>query len=231
MVRRQAKGSSLSAGLHAFDRNRDPPDSQCVQSLLTTTIEQIQGDGRIFTGFEPGWCLIEACGRRFLAFCSCCSASACGRKLRLLIRRKWVPIQRVKTLSISSLDRSLPKVRLEFFLKYEGEGAPIKWEVNDCGEQTRDTPVDHGRDSAMCVQAEIGLTDGRAATVLISVGTLKRGPVDVPSVYGARVTYPGGTIRRLDRLSDLPVELHRPLPKGPKDLPPPVSARLSLSSR
>jgi hypothetical protein len=24
----------------------------------------------------------------------------------------------------------LPKVTLEFFLKYEGEGAPIKWEVN-----------------------------------------------------------------------------------------------------
>jgi hypothetical protein len=31
-----------------------------------------------------------------------------------------------------------------------------------------------------------------------------------------KVTYPGGTIHRLDRLSDLPVELHRPLPKGQK---------------
>jgi hypothetical protein len=32
-------------------------------------------------------------------------------------------IQRVKSLPISSLDRSLPKVTLEFFLSYEG-GAP-----------------------------------------------------------------------------------------------------------
>jgi hypothetical protein len=140
-------------------------------------------------------------------------------------------IQRVKTLPISSLDRSLPKVTLEFFLKYEGEGAPIKWEVNDCGEQTRDTGLDDGRDSARCVQADIGLKDGRAATVLVSVGTFKRGPVDVPNVYSVRVTYPGGTIHRLRRLSDLPVELHRQLPKGPKDLPAPVSALLSLSSR
>jgi len=127
-------------------------------------------------------------------------------------------IQPVKTLLISSLDRSLPKVTLEFFLKYEGEGAPIKWEVNDCDEKTRD----HGRDSAMCIQADIGLKDGRAATILVSVGTFKRGQLDVPTVYGVRVTYPGGTIHRLDRLSDLPVELHRPPPKGPKDLPAPV---------
>ena len=131
-------------------------------------------------------------------------------------------IQRVKTLLISSLDPSLPKVTFEFFLQYEGEGAPIKWEVNDCGEQTRDTVVDHGRDSAMCIKADIGLKDGRAGTVLVSVGTFKRGPVDVPTVYGVRVTYRGGTIHRLDRLSDLPVELHRPPPKGPKDLPAPV---------
>jgi len=81
------------------------------------------------------------------------------------------------------------------------------------------------------VQADFGFKDGRAATVLVSVGRLKKGQVDVPTVHSVRVTYPGGMIRRLDRLSDLPVELHRPLPKGPKDLPSPVSARLSLSSR
>jgi hypothetical protein len=79
----------------------------------------------------------------------------------------------------------------------------------------------------MCVEADIALKDGRAATVVVSVGTFKKGPVDVPTVYGVRVTYPGGTIHRLDRLSDLPVELHRPLPKGPKDLLAPVRARLA----
>jgi hypothetical protein len=135
-------------------------------------------------------------------------------------------IQRVKDLPVSSLDRSLPKIKLEFFLNYEGQGAPIKWGVHDCGEKDRDTTKDQGRDSAMCVEASISLKDGRAATVLISVGTFKRGPVDVPTVYGVRVTDAGGRIQSLDRLSDLPVELHRPLPKGPKDLPAPVRARL-----
>lgn len=130
-------------------------------------------------------------------------------------------IQQVKTLLVSTLDHDLPKVTLEFFLRYEGEGAPIRWKVNECGEQTRDT-VAHGRDSATCVKAEVGLKDGRAVIVLVSVGKFNKGPVYLPSVYGVRVTYPEGTTHRLDRLRDLPVELHRPPPKSPKDLPVPV---------
>jgi hypothetical protein len=79
----------------------------------------------------------------------------------------------------------------------------------------------------MCIQADIDLKEGRAVTVLVSVGTLK----DVPAIYGVRVTDASGTIHRLDRLSDLPVELHRPLPKGPKDLPSPVTAQGLFSAR
>jgi hypothetical protein len=138
-------------------------------------------------------------------------------------------IQRVKTLPVSSLDRSLPKVTLEFFLKYEGEGAPIKWEVNDCGEQTGNRAVDHGRDSAMCVEADIDLKDDRAAAVLVSVGTFKSGPVDVPTVFSVTITDPSGMIRPVRRLSDLPMELHRPQPKWPHDLPVPAGALLSPS--
>jgi hypothetical protein len=111
-------------------------------------------------------------------------------------KREIAAIQRVKTLLISSMDHRLPKVTLEFFLKYEGEGAPIKWDVSDCGEQDQDAVVDHGRDSAMCVRTALGLKDGRAATVLVSIGTFKRGPVDVPTAYGVSVTYPDGTIHR-----------------------------------
>jgi len=132
-------------------------------------------------------------------------------------------IQRVKTLPISSLDDGLPKVTLEFFLNYESEGAAIKWELKHCGE-TQDSAVDHERDSAMCVQADFGLKDGRSATIVVSIGRAKKGVVDAPTVSGVSVTYPGGTKRRLDHLSDLPVELHRPLPKAPKDLPSGVSA-------
>ena len=89
-------------------------------------------------------------------------------------KREMSAIQRVKTLPVSSLDRDLPKVTLEFFLRYEGEGAPIKWKVNDCGEQTQRAAVAHGRDSAMCVEAYIGLSDGRTATVLVSVDAQER---------------------------------------------------------
>jgi hypothetical protein len=102
-------------------------------------------------------------------------------------------IERVKTLLVSSFDRSLSKAMLEFFLQYEGEGA-IKWEVNDCGEQTGRAAVDHGRDSPMCVEAAIDLKDGHAATVLVSVGTFKRGPVDVPAVLAVRITDHGLTL-------------------------------------
>jgi hypothetical protein len=133
-------------------------------------------------------------------------------------------IQRAKNLTVSSLDRSLPKITLEFFLKYEGEGAPIKWDVTDCGELPRDTAADQGRGPAMCVQAAVGLKDGRAATILVLLGMSTRSPMKVPSVFSIRVTYPDGTTHRLPRLGDLPVELHRPLPKGPKDLPAAVRA-------
>jgi hypothetical protein len=132
-------------------------------------------------------------------------------------------IRRVKTLLVSSLDHGLPKVTLEFFLNYEGEGGAVKWQVTDCGE-TPDLVGDHKQDPAICVRADVGLKDGRAATVLISTGTLKKGEANVPSVHAVSVTYPGGTVNRLDRLGDLPVELHRELPKGPKDLPSDVSA-------
>jgi hypothetical protein len=153
-----------------------------------------------------------------LTFCSWVSGQSANEKT--------AAVQRVKALLVSSLDRSLPpKVTLEFFLEYEGEGGSIKWEVNDCGEQTREAEVAHRRGSGMCVEADIAaLKDGRTATVLVALGTFKRGSVDVPIVCGVTVTYPGGTTQRFDRLSDLPVELHRPLPKGPQDIPAPGGA-------
>ena len=87
-------------------------------------------------------------------------------------------IQRVKTLLVSSLDHGLPKVTLEFFLNYEGEGGAVKWQVTDCGESV-DKLVYHKPDSAICVRADVGLKDGRAATVLISAGRLKKGEANV----------------------------------------------------
>jgi hypothetical protein len=132
-------------------------------------------------------------------------------------------IQRVKNLLVSSLDRSLPNVSLEFFLKNEGGGAPVKWEVNDCGEQTGNPAADEGRDFPMCVEARMDLKDGHTVTVVVTVGTFKRGLVGAPTLFSAAVTY-RGLVRPVHRLSDLPKELHRPQSKQPRDLPTPVGA-------
>jgi hypothetical protein len=126
-------------------------------------------------------------------------------------------IRRVKTTLASSLDSNLPRVTLDFFLEYEGERSPIKWTVGDC-EPTSNSAVSPESDPAICVKANFDLKD-RAATVLMSVGTCNRGPVDAPVVHSVRVDYLFGAARRLRRLSDLPAELLRPAPKGPRDLP------------
>jgi hypothetical protein len=139
-------------------------------------------------------------------------------------------IQRAKNLLVSSFDRSLPKVSLEFFLMSEGEGAPIRWEVNDCGEQRGNPAIDHGRDSPLCVEADMDHKDRRTVTVLVSVGTVKRGPFGVPALFSVTITDLSGINRPVHHLSDLPMELHRPPPRLPKDLPVPVGALSSPPS-
>lgn len=132
-------------------------------------------------------------------------------------------IERVKGLQASSLDPGLPKVTLEFFLKYEGEGAPVKWGMSNCDQLRRNPATDSGRDPAVCVKAEIDLKDNRSVIVVVSLGTPKPRPSSVPTVFSVTVT-DQGRIRDVQRLSDLPMELHRPLPKSPRDLPLPVAA-------
>lgn len=132
-------------------------------------------------------------------------------------------IERVKTLQASSLDPDLPKVPLEFFLEYEGEGAPIKWGMSNCDQFRRNPATDPKREPTVCVKAEIDLKDNRSVTVIVSFGTPKPRPGSVPTVLSVTVTDQGG-IHDVRRLSDLPMELHRPLPKSPRDLPLPAGA-------
>src|SRR6266853_4199058 len=87
-----------------------------------------------------------------------------------------VAIQRAKNLIVSSFDRSLPNVSLEFFLKYEGGGAPIKWGMSDCGDQTGSPAPDQEHGSPICVEADFESKGQTAISVLVSVGTFNRGP-------------------------------------------------------
>lgn len=132
-------------------------------------------------------------------------------------------IQRAKSALVSSFDSSLPKVSLEFFLNYESGGAPIQWEVNDCGKKIGNPAADRGSDSPVCVVAGFG-KDQTAVTVLISVGTLRQGLSGALALFRVTVNDASGNGRSLRRLSDLPMELHRPLPKSPRDLPVPTTA-------
>lgn len=138
-------------------------------------------------------------------------------------------IERVKTTKVSSLDRGLPKVTLEFFLNYEGEGAPIHWRISNCGQLNGNRLIDSEQAPAICVEAEIDLKEDRSATIVVSVGTPKTGPVGVPTFFSATITDPDGTTHAVRHLSDLPMELHRWLPplKWPRDLSLPAGAALS----
>jgi len=131
-------------------------------------------------------------------------------------------LQRAKSALVSSLDSSLPKVSLEFFLNYESGGANIRWEVNDCGEETGSPATDRGSDSPMCVEADFA-KDQTGVTVLVSVGTFKKGPTGTPALFHVTVQGPSGKIHSL-RLGDLPKELHRPTRGMPRDLPVPITA-------
>jgi len=134
-------------------------------------------------------------------------------------------IERVKALRVSSLDRDLPEVTLEFFLNYEAGGAPIQWEMSDCLRLTRSSGVQETK-SDTCVQAHVDLKDSRSATVVVFASTAKPGTAAVPKILSVSVTDTNGAIHDVPRLHDLPMELHRPLPKGPRDLPLPAGATM-----
>ena len=118
-------------------------------------------------------------------------------------KAKVAVIRRVKTVDVSSLDHGLPKVTLEFFLKYEGEGAPIRWQLSNCDQLNGNQVIDRERDVSICVEADIDMKGDRSATVVVSAGTLKTGPVKVPTVFSVTVTDPSGMVHAVRRLSDL----------------------------
>jgi len=138
-------------------------------------------------------------------------------------RTDQAAIRRAKNLMVSTFDRGLPNVSLEFFLKYEGGGAPIKWEVTDRGDEIGNPTLDQGPGSPMCVEADFEFKGRKDVSVLVAAGTFERGPSAVPALVRVTITE-SGTGRPVRYLSDLPVELHRPAPRLPRDLPSPVGA-------
>jgi hypothetical protein len=140
-----------------------------------------------------------------------------------LSKRDKQAIEQAKNVLVSTFDKRLPKVTLEYFLKSESDNGRIAWEVNDCGEQTGNPAIDRGRDLPLCAQATVSGPNLRLIIVVLAVGTFHKGVTGTPELSSVTVTDETGQDHAV-RLFDVPAEMHRGRPKTrrvPRDLPPP----------
>ena len=107
--------------------------------------------------------------------------------------------------SVRRIEPSLPNQAFARWLRdLVGAQAEIKWEVNDCGEQTGDPASDKGRDFPMCAEAQVALAGNRRVSVSLSVGTFKTGVGTGPaSLAQAVIIEPDGTLHWFKSLSKL----------------------------
>jgi hypothetical protein len=162
-----------------------------------------------------------------LSLCASAQPRSSGNSAKAAIRY-------VTTVSTSSFDSLLPRISLADFLSYETGSVHGKWATVEC--ETRTAPAaDYARqDFPTCVQADYDLKptkhldapvrslSGGFVTILISVETCKNGQFRGEVILNLAVTDATGTVHQIRNLADLPMELHRPLPRTPKDLPFPV---------
>jgi hypothetical protein len=140
-----------------------------------------------------------------------------------LAKTKLAAIQSAKHVIVRSIDRSLPKVTLEFFLNYEAEGSTVKWDAYECRGQAGNPATRREHDVPLCVEADAELRNGTSVAVILSRAPTELQTSSVPILCSVTVVDLNGR-RSLNRLGDLPMELHRPPPRMPRDLPASVSA-------
>lgn len=116
-------------------------------------------------------------------------------------------IARVKNTMVSQLQPGMQKVTLEQYLQTQsGGGSTIKWEVNDCGEQTGDPANRDITNPPICVEADVTNTRGATATLFIAVGTAKTGTKGKPKVFSISFKDAKGRIKELRRIGQIPLE-------------------------
>jgi hypothetical protein len=115
-------------------------------------------------------------------------------------------IERARTTIVYTFDRSLPKISLEDFLNQSASNGSLTWEINDCGEQSGD-PEDNQRDLPICAQATIKDASGRAATVMVAVGTAQKGVSGRPELFDVFITGLDESTYAI-QLRDVPAELN-----------------------
>ena len=146
-----------------------------------------------------------------------------------------VAMRFVKTLSTSSFDSRLPSISLADFLSYETGSLQGKWAIVECEKQTVPARNYANQHFPTCVQADYdvkpieyletparSLSGGGLVTILVGVKTSETGQLPGEAILNLTFTDVTGAVHQIRNLGDLPMELHRPPPRTPKDLPVPV---------
>ncbi len=116
-------------------------------------------------------------------------------------------IAKVKNTPVSQLQPGMQKVSLEYYLQTQsGAGATIKWEVNDCGEQTGDPADRNIADPPICVEADVTNQRGATAYLFIAIGTAKTGVKGKPKVFSISFKDSKGNTKELRRIGQIPLE-------------------------
>jgi len=120
--------------------------------------------------------------------------------------REVQAIAAARRADVHDLDAALPSQSLESWLAgVVGSRGSMRWEMNDCGEQTGD-PANTPADFPICAEAMIVLPDGRAAGLSLTVGTARKGVSGLPALWHLFVTEksePPQTPRRLGEIARL----------------------------
>ena len=145
----------------------------------------------------------------FLAFVLLTFQSAHPRKTKPAAQTlEQRVVSTVQKTSAKSLDPDLPDQPFAaWFQSVVGATTKVAWESNDCGEQTGD-PKTTPADFPVCGQASAKLSGGRTVTVMVAVGSYKKGITGDPGVFfiGLEVQ---NTFEPVAKLHDLPEALKR----------------------
>ena len=122
-------------------------------------------------------------------------------------------IRYVKRLPVVKLDSTLNTERFSAWLgRIAGQTATLRWELNDCGEQTGVPAIDTARDLPACVGVYAQCPGHRNFGITIGVGTLAKGVTGPPGIYdiyleSAETTRTFRSLRELrDALKILPTK-------------------------
>ncbi len=117
-------------------------------------------------------------------------------------------VSTVQKLSAKSLDPELPEQPFaEWFQSVVGATTKVAWESNDCGEQSGD-PKTTPTDFPVCGQASAKLSGGRTVTVMVAVGSYKKGITGDPAVFFIGLDFQN-TFEPVEKLHDLPEALKK----------------------